>query len=111
MKDRELLELAAIAASNNAKWWSDSTGMLVTTDDCNGTKRWNPLDDNGDALRLAVRRHIRIEQDEERSLSIAMYHNDGWAAQEPHDGDPEKATRRAIVVAVVHQYLSDNKEC
>jgi len=44
MTDRELLELAAKAAGRGSKWWMESVW--------NGPdKEWNPLTDDGDALR------------------------------------------------------------
>jgi hypothetical protein len=47
MTDRELLENAAKAAGRGSQWWMESVW--------NGADReWNPLADDGDALRLAV---------------------------------------------------------
>jgi hypothetical protein len=64
MTDRELLELAAKAAGidggfvENDDWYG--TGVVFTDEnDCNQT--WNPLTDDGDALRLAVKLGFRIE--------------------------------------------------
>lgn len=68
---------------------------------------FEPLDSNGEAFSLAVARKIKVEQDDSKGVAIATYHKDGWAAMEPHGDDPEKATRRAIVVAVAHQYLAE----
>ena len=108
MTDQELLELAAKADGVEIVFKDEQP--FLNEPRGNPSFRfyqvWNPLAENGYALSLAVHRKIKIEQDEERSLSIATCHKGGWAAQEPHDGDPEKATRRAIVVAVVHQYLA-----
>ena len=54
MTDKELLELAAKAAGYEARWFGDVF--------CRDTKLepypwrgWNPLTDDGDALRLAVK--------------------------------------------------------
>ena len=55
MSDRELLELAAKAAG--IETFRTSAGNLVT--DNNG-KSWNPLTDDGDALRLAVKLRLDI---------------------------------------------------
>ena len=54
MTDRELLELAAKAAGIVGEW-SDTYGS-ITVDDVRvlGFHLWNPLTDDGDALRLAV---------------------------------------------------------
>ena len=48
MTDRELLELAAKAAGYEYMWNIDS--LLIK----GSSGRWNPLADDGDALRLAV---------------------------------------------------------
>lgn len=77
MTDRELLDLAAKAAG--AQLWSKKTwpGICLSDDaDClpfevygNGgfRKSWNPLDDDGDALRLAgfLGLTLRLNQFEE----------------------------------------------
>lgn len=57
MTDRELLELAAKAAGINIFGWTP--GGHPTTDGAY-TGIWNPLTDDGDALRLAVRLHIKV---------------------------------------------------
>lgn len=73
--DRELLELAAKAAGIKARWFKVNkykTKILRTgpasmhsgTIDVFGThhtKPWNPLDDDGDSLRLAVMLRLEIE--------------------------------------------------
>ena len=93
MTDRELLEMAAKAAGMEYLCWSKNK---------HGDKAWNPLFDDGDALRLAVKRDIRVGCDETRAYC------DWWAAdgitlldlQEPVvGGDKLSATRRAIVRA------------
>lgn len=58
MTDRELLELAAKAAGNEV--WTDIDGNLYTATNDLIEKPWNPLTDDGDALRLAVCLNIRI---------------------------------------------------
>ena len=91
MIDRELLELAAKAAG------IDTTRCLQYEDgafDWPGKAgRWNPLTDDGDALRLAVKLGITI-----------MFDCSGvWCEQygvlESYKGNPLAATRRAIVEA------------
>lgn len=93
--DRELLELAAKAA-----------GIMPTTN-CNGDLawttglgsgcfEWNPLTDDGDALRLAVKLGILVDVTRFATTAIA---NGSISATEKHNGDPYVATRRAIVRA------------
>lgn len=92
--DRELLELAAKAARYNVSW-------------CNGCQLidgqedpWDPLSNDGDALRLAVNLsiHIRlwwyaVEAEDNDGRSTGMIH-----ARECNN-NMDAATRRAIVRA------------
>ncbi len=95
MTDRELLELAAKAAGIECwrtfideKWGS---GFLMAG------KLWNPLTDDGDALRLAVQLELDIEI---YKTSTHVYDDRSEKTfEEDHDGDPYAATRRAIVRA------------
>lgn len=75
MTDRELLELAAKAA-----------GLNVGTDEgsYDDLKWWNPLTNDGDALRLAVKLGIDV------SKAQLVYYD-------KTSNDPYAATRRAIV--------------
>jgi hypothetical protein len=73
MTDRELLELAAKAIGID-HWFGKE-----------GTVEWNPLTDDGDALRLAV----KIKWVPSRVEVVGLSMNE----------DPSAATRRAIVRA------------
>jgi len=60
--DRELLELAAKAAAIETVYWNDGRevhssgeGFILPSN-----RLWNPLDDDGDALRLATKLRIDI---------------------------------------------------
>ena len=97
MNDRELLELAAKAAGVN---FYTPEGM--DTPWCGrgfylrGCAVWNPLSDDGDALRLA----IQLEMDVSFGLRGAVIEQShGKKIQELDDNDPYAATRRAIVRA------------
>ena len=101
MSDRELLELAAKAAGEVAGDWIGNPHYM------NGVlMRWNPLTDDGDALRLAVKLRLTVEQwffgqevlvyDFKEST---MYEGLGGSVHEPYGTDPFAATRRAIVRA------------
>jgi len=94
MTDRELLEAAAEAAGIAIEWDGDLPipfGSAIA---------WNPLTDDGDALRLAVKLGIDL-QFANRATWIAR--ETGPRAvrldHEPHRDDPCAATRRAIVRA------------
>ena len=98
MSDRELLELAAKAIGYKILDWYDDR-FRHTVYDGEKSTYWNPLVDDGDALRLAVR--LRMEVDAWGAGASAAVKTNGRATvSEPHYGDaPERATRRAIVRA------------
>jgi hypothetical protein len=106
MTDRELLELAAKAAGLLIGF-SESThdyGRPYVWNDDNKTSRWwNPLTDDGDALRLAVklRLHVAVFTDDIGSEVEAWRRGDGASVdiRVKFDTDPYAATRRAIVMA------------
>lgn len=62
MEDRELLELAAKAASYSVDCaFSDSPLIFGEDAGPDGPREWNPLEDDGDALRLAMKLGICIQ--------------------------------------------------
>jgi hypothetical protein len=107
MTDGELLEKAAKSIGlkyiKPAEGYGGEFGLIAgketlrsATDRC-GATTWNPLKDDGDALRLAVKLGVQI--------TIILDGDDGdhfpqtmvdWATEE-HLNDPYAATRRAIV--------------
>ena len=119
--DRELLEAAAKAVGLNLKWGGNSDSEKGPIDaycwiigEGPRNKRigdgeyWNPLEDDGDALRLAVKLRITIQHDDPAACCA------GWASTQPaptidgigpwyrkewNEGDSNAATRRAIVLA------------
>lgn len=98
--DRELLERAAKAAGIDGRWDEFRCAFRVFMD--GGIflgDEWNPLTDDGDALRLAVK--LRMDVNQFQEAVRADYNIDGeWdSATEMHNGDPYAATRRAIVRA------------
>ena len=118
MTDQELLEMAAKAIGLEHEGYAnpacgdyyhprDGDAGLRTSFDvknesslCDGSGAWNPLTNDGDALRLAV------------NLRMNVFHAVGAAYSLPSDDDgdfekvvsyrdaggPEKATRKAIVL-------------
>ena len=105
MTDKELLELAAKAAG--AKWIDetfpyDGFGRMML-DFGDGAIEWNPLTDDGDALRLAVKLGMHVVVDNEGGL-VRVYCQSFAKPEEVYGGgeqgnDPYAATRRAIVKA------------
>lgn len=101
--DRELLEAAARAAGMGPLIWGEfNHGTPLVS---GAAIRWNPLTDDGDALRLAVRLHLTVatghgsKPDFITEVKPSFY--GGWAdgTAELHGTDPLAATRRAIVRA------------
>jgi len=95
--DRELLELAAKAAGIEG-YWVEGFGYRVET--LSGHYFWNPLTDDGEALRLAVGLGIQVGPNpaSREPMCFAWPRQQGVAAQyETYGDDPYAATRRAIV--------------
>ncbi len=93
MTDDELLELAALAVGGTG-WFSGAVFILKQGAD---VPCWNPLADDGAALRLAVLMEMDLYVRGGRwAEAFAPMHR---ACKEPIVGDPYAATRRAIVRA------------
>jgi len=91
MDDKTMLELAARAAG--AIWVGHYNRWEL-----NG-KSWWPLEDDGDALRLAVK--LRLDVEFLRGgdfVKVSTYYGD-VSAEVEHTGEPAADTRRAIVRA------------
>ena len=112
MTDKELIELAAKAAGFNFRWfkvkqWKNMNGRIgpyryfTGTVDVYGshhTKPWNPLTDDGDAQRLAVKMGIYVHCRAGSMVTSAIGDGDEWVI-ENWSNDPTSATRRAITRA------------
>lgn len=116
MTDKELLEAAARAnwrqeladEEVTLRYSEQDDGMLylhADNQDHNGLDRefrWNPLEEDHDALRLAVKLGIDFYEGEDDGPAAYAGYFVGTRqrfAIVPHDGDPYAATRRAIVRA------------
>ena len=99
MTDRELLELAAKAAGIEGVISVDHKFLWTK----NATERWNPLQDDGDALRLAVKLNLVVHPQEKCCYVYlspeSLLGFSGVSALEMNKGDPYAVTRRAIVHA------------
>lgn len=104
--DRELLDLAAKAAGLNVVDTA-SPGLRISSDGCCAGYYWNPLADDGDALRLAVALQLTIANEHVTAGAAYCIRGDeafpdvfcaetGSDKVLPSDYD---ATRRAIVLA------------
>lgn len=103
MQDRELLELAAKAAglSVNVKAQAErdargygTAGLYIK----NGSTCWNPLTDQGDALRLAVKLKMEISITDNHAWAMALGTPGGGSAEFVKD-NANASTCRAIVRA------------
>ena len=112
MTDREMLELAARAAG--LKEFTEINGRFAVRTRFTGMQDWspwNPLTDDGDALRLAVKLGLHVMQypiyDEPKHSAIAKKSArllddtcvDMCVGIEVYGSDPYAATRRAITRA------------
>ena len=94
MTDKELLELAAKAIGLKLRY-----NYLGGRD---ARQLWDPLTDDGDALRLAVRLSIYIQIFTESAVPSVFTRGMNQIGTEqtiPLGNDPNAATRRAIVRA------------
>lgn len=110
--DKQLLQLAAKAAGYVIVGEVDAmvvqpgeskAGGLVIRNDRGGDSLWNPLLDDGDALRLAVIMKFDLITDTARNQSYAGAKNRFVSAYVYHDHEKDNyaATRKAIVLAAV----------
>ena len=94
--DRELLELAAKAAGIELP----NPTLRVTHMRGVAPKVWNPLTDDGDALRLAVKLNMTVRCYMGNTCAQVSVPGQRYAdADETDHANPTAATRRAIVRA------------
>jgi hypothetical protein len=106
MSDNKLLELAAKAVGIAFCLWHHRPAQIVDKGSVIETRFWNPLTDDGDALRLAVKLKMKVEVDYSDSFRYVTSAK-CWSkelercvfASEEIEPDPYAATRRAIVRA------------
>lgn len=99
MNDRELLEMAAKVAGISGEY-SDTHKCFAS----HMEPGWNPISDDGDALRLAVKLGILVQSecyDDYDDMYAAAYKYDNGveiaSVQVPYTSDPYSASRWAIV--------------
>ena len=105
MNEREMLELAAKAAGYEVLAGKQAERDAIS---CGGaglyikgvSTCWNPLEDDGDALRLAVRLNMGLSIPVMRTpmVDVITFHDSRINVRESCE-DPCAATRRAIVRA------------
>ena len=102
MTDRELLEKAAKAAGLDLFVWGTKGAekFCIKLEDRSPGNLWNPLTDDGDALRLAVKLRIEIMWPRPGDhVCAGNVRKVGAGSCEDDLSDPYAATRRAIVRA------------
>lgn len=97
-EEREMLELAAKAAGYEVSECTCKKEIRVSVSP-RRYAHWNPLEDDGDALRLAVRLGMCV--DVRQAHTEVTPPGDRYTESEEHEDDPEAATRRAIFRAAV----------
>lgn len=90
MSDRELLEYAAKAAGIDWDAQMDNGTIVIAAE---APIFWNPLTNDGAALRLAVKLNMTL------AVGIARSDAGEFTEFDMCDTDPDAATRRAIVRA------------
>jgi hypothetical protein len=93
LTDRQLLAAAADAAGIPTEWHSEA-GCPMRLDRI-GTVPWNPLTDDGDALRLAVALNMGISIHDQHCMACAQK----GTMQTERERPTAEATRCAIVRA------------
>ena len=102
--DRELLEMAAKAAGLHVKGWVGDRMVFFNPITGSAEEHWNPLTDDGDALRLAVRLGLVVDTDYNNGSAVGSAFLDVECCYESDHpmrfgADRNYATRRAIVRA------------
>lgn len=100
MTDQELMMKAAKAAGAHSVLEGREGVMVQWSPNLRGFSRWNPLADDGDALRLAVKLEILVLT--ARGFAVANSTDSGEGGTVVRialEGDHCAATRRAIVRA------------
>jgi len=112
MTDRELLELAAkahggipfrVIGADPGHYWCEQERRC--------SPQWNPLLDDGDALRLAVKLQLDIRPNGDQYVEIDLVNCDepfGITLAKESGPDMYAATRRAIVRAAAALAPHDN---
>lgn len=101
--DRELLKLAAKAAGIKLQGWAHESEGCYFLHMIVAGKPWNPLTDDGDALRLSVALNIctlvPLHNGKHERIGAGQVGSETPACFEPYLPDPNAAMRRAIVNA------------
>ncbi len=78
--------------------WTDPSGANYLVKDGAILRRWEPLEDDGDALRLAVRLGLSIDLSDPDREEVRILEMNGNHLMQFTDDDSDAAVRRAIVM-------------
>lgn len=96
--DRELLELAAKANRHGTEWqWDEMCGAFYRYREDGRPIRWNTLDSNNDAFRLAT--HFEFDIGWGKNFVVVTDVRRDISATEPFSDSKDAALRRAITRA------------
>lgn len=100
MNDRELLEMSAKACGIEIATWSNcQAGGFQAQEGARG-KFWNPLDDDGDAMRLLTKLNLEIGRSKLAGRAyVGLVGEAPWVECVNDEQDIYACTRRAIVCA------------
>ena len=104
MDEKQMLLMAAKAAGFDNVEWGEAYPIGDATVDCTDMlfvddAPWDPLNDDGDALRLAVKLRLVLGIERDRSCTSVGDHSGRFGVQPWGAEGPEAATRLAIVRA------------
>lgn len=99
--DRTLLEMAAKAAGLELREYPDEKPHIRASSDGHWWPMWNPLESDGDALRLAVKLRLEIAPIEGGGVDVILWRDGAMFGEIISEcaADHGAATRRAIVRA------------
>ena len=98
MNDRKLLEAAAKAAGYQWRWFG-ANFCIEGNPTIRTFKVWNPLTDDGDALRLAVKLRMHISHYQGGTVTAGQWGRERREDCSREGEDYSAATRRAVVRA------------
>jgi hypothetical protein len=96
MTDIDLVKNSAIACGIIGNFSLQHNSILAFIDHPEYDRFWNPLVDDGQALRLAVRLHLRVDI---HGCEVWVTNQNGYSSIQIAGNDLQSATRRAIVRA------------